>query len=112
METSTARATQAPAASFYMNALEKLQATKDADGKSLLHNSMIVYGSGNADANRHSHDNLPVVLAGAGGGTLTPGRYVKHGSKPMTNLYLTMADRLGLNDLDRFGDSAGPLGDV
>ena len=76
--------------------LEKLQATKDVDGKSLLHNSMIVYGSGNADANRHTHNNLPIVLAGGGGGTLTPGRYVKHGSKPLTNLYLSMADRLGL----------------
>ena len=49
--------------------LEKLEATKDVDGKSLLHNSMIVYGSGNADANRHTHDNLPIVLAGSGGGT-------------------------------------------
>ncbi len=92
--------------------LEKLQATKDVDGKSLLHNSMIVYGSGNADGNRHTHDNLPVILAGGGGGTLTPGRYVKHGSKPLTNLFLSMADRLGIRDLRSFGDSAGPLGNV
>ena len=92
--------------------LEKIQATQDIDGKSLLHNSMIVYGSGNADANRHTHDNLPVVLAGAGGGTLTPGRYVKHGSKPMTNLFLSMADRLGLRGLERFGDSTGRLENV
>jgi hypothetical protein len=73
---------------------------------------MIVYGSGNADANRHTHDNLPVVLAGAGGGTLTPGRYVKHGSKPFTNLYLSLADRMGLRELERFGDSDGRLGDI
>jgi len=92
--------------------LEKLQTTKDTDGKSLLHNSMIVYGSGNADGNRHTHSNLPVVLAGSGGGTLTPGRYVKHGSKPLTNLYLSMAERLGLRDVERFGDSVGRLGDV
>jgi hypothetical protein len=92
--------------------LEKLKATKDADDKSLLHNSMIVYGSGNADGNRHTHSNLPLILAGAGGGTLTPGRYVKHGSKPLTNLYLSMADRFGLRELARFGDSAGRLGDV
>ena len=92
--------------------LEKLQETTDVDGKTLLHNSMIVYGSGNADGNRHTHSNLPLVLAGGGGGTLTPGRYVKHGSKPLTNLYLSMADRLGLRDLERFGDSAGRLGDV
>jgi hypothetical protein len=92
--------------------LEKLRATRDVDGSSLLQNAMIVYGSGNADGNRHSHDNLPVVLAGGGGGTLTPGRYVKHGSQPLTNLYLSMADRLGLRELDRFGDSAGRLGNV
>ena len=61
---------------------------------------MIVYGSGNADGNRHTHDNLPIVLAGGGGGTLTPGRYVKHGSKPLTNLFLSMADRLGLHGLN------------
>ncbi len=73
---------------------------------------MIVYGSGNADGNRHTHDNLPVVLAGKGGGLLALGRYVKHGSKPMTNLYLSMAERLGLRDLDRFGDSTGRLGDL
>ncbi len=73
---------------------------------------MIVYGSGNADGNRHSHDNLPVILAGGGGGTLSPGRFVKHGSKPLTNLYLTMADRLGLRDLARFGDSDGRLANV
>jgi hypothetical protein len=92
--------------------LEKLQQTKDVDGNSLLYNSMIVYGSGNADANRHTHSNLPVVLAGAGGGTLTPGRYVKHGSKPMTNLFLSLADRLGLRGLERFGDSTDRLGNV
>lgn len=92
--------------------LEKLHQTKDVDGNSLLHNSMIVYGSGNADANRHTHTNLPLVLAGAGGGTLTPGRYVKHGSKPMTNLFLSMAQRLGLRELKRFGDSTGQLENV
>ncbi len=92
--------------------LEKLKATKDVDGASLLHNSMIVYGSGNADGNRHTHTNLPVVLAGAGGGLLKPGRYVKHGARPMTNLYLSIAERMGIDDLPRFGDSTGRLGDV
>jgi hypothetical protein len=89
--------------------LDKLQKTEDVDGKPLLYNSMLVYGSGNADGNRHTHSNLPLVLAGAGGGTLKPGRFVKHGSKPATSLFLGMAHRLGLRQLDRFGDSAGPL---
>lgn len=92
--------------------LDRLRTTADVDGHSLLHNSMIVYGSGNADANRHSHDNLPVLLAGGGGGTLTPGRYVQHGSKPFTNLFLSLADRLGVRDLPRFGDSDGRLANI
>jgi hypothetical protein len=92
--------------------LEKLEATKDIDGNSLLYNSMIVYGSGCADGNSHSHTNLPFVLAGAGGGTLTPGRHVKFGSKPATNLYLDLADHFGVQRLDRFGDSTGRLGKV
>jgi len=92
--------------------LQKLEATKDVDGKSLLHNSMILYGSGNADGNRHTHANLPLVLAGSGGGVLTPGRYVQYGSQPLSNLFLTLADRVGVQNLERFGDSTGRLDDV
>lgn len=101
---------------FYMEEfarfLAKLDGMKDPDGTSILHNSMIVYGCGNGDGNRHNHDNLPVILAGAGGGTLNPGRYLKPASMPMTNLYLGMADRLGLQGVDRFGDSTGRLDSI
>ena len=89
--------------------LEQLDQTQDVDGHSLLHNSMIVYGCGNADGNRHTHNNLPIILAGAGGGTLNPGRYVKLSSRPACNLFLGMADRIGVRDLDRFGDSTDRL---
>ena len=92
--------------------LKKMDAVKDPDGHSLLHNSMIAYGGGNSDPNRHNHDNLPFVLAGHGGGTLTPGRYVKHGTTPSMNMMLSMADRMGLTDLERFGDSTGRLADI
>ena len=89
--------------------LKKLDATNDIDGNSLLHNSMIVYGSGNADANRHTHEDLPVVLAGNGGGSLASGR---HGSEPMSNLFLNLADRMGVEGWDRFGDSTGRLTNI
>jgi len=92
--------------------LQKLESTKDVDGRSLLHNSMIIYGSGNADGNRHTHSNLPLVLAGKGGGVLTTGRYLQHGSKPMCNLFLTLADKMGVQKLERFGDSTARLTDV
>lgn len=92
--------------------LQKLDDTKDVDGNSLLHNSMIVYGCGNSDGNRHTHHNLPIVLAGGGGGALQAGRYAKAGGVPMCNLFLSMADRFGVTDLDRFGDSTGRLAAV
>ena len=53
--------------------------------------------------------NLSLILVGAGGGTLTTGRFVKHGGKPASNLFLTMADRMGIKGLERFGDSTGRL---
>ncbi|HWH79577.1 MAG TPA: DUF1552 domain-containing protein [Candidatus Binatus sp.] len=89
--------------------IAKMDQTKDIDGKSLLHNSMIIYGSGNADGNRHTHTNLPVILAGAGGGSLTPGRFAKFDSLPMSNLLLGMADRMGTKNIERLGDSTGRL---
>jgi len=92
--------------------LRKLEDTKDVDGNSLLHNSMIIYGGGNSDGNRHTHVNLPLILAGAGGGKIHPGRFVKHGSKPMSNLFLTMAEHMGVEGLQTFGDSTGILSNV
>jgi len=89
--------------------LEKMEQAKEADGQSLLHHSMLVYGSGNADGNRHTHANLPILLAGAGGGSLNPGRYLKVKSLPLTNLFLSMADRMGAAGLERHGDSTGRL---
>jgi len=86
--------------------LEKMDKTEEADGQSLLHHSMILYGSGNADGNRHTHVNLPLVLAGAGGGAFKPGRYIKARSQPLPNLFLSMADAMGTN-IASHGDSTG-----
>ena len=54
--------------------LEKMEATKDADGSSILLASMIVYGPGNADGNHFPHTNLPMELAGRGGCAFKPGQ--------------------------------------
>ncbi len=89
--------------------LEKMQSTEDVDGKSLLDHSMIVYGSGNADGNRHTHEDLPIVLAGGGSGALKPGRFVKTPGAPLTNLFLTMADAMGTKGIESHGDSTGRL---
>lgn len=92
--------------------LAQLEAKQDVDGQSVLHNSMIVYGCGNSDGNRHTHANLPVVLAGNGGGALNPGRHVATEATPMCNLYLNMLDAMGVPAMERFGDSTGRLAGV
>ncbi len=89
--------------------LEKLQNTEDVDGQSLLHHSMILYGSGNADGNRHTHEDLPIVLAGSGSGAFRPGRYVKTPGVPISNLFLSMADAMDAKHVDSHGDSTGRL---
>ena len=88
--------------------LGKLKAASEADG-TLLDNSMIVYGSGLADGNRHSHEDLPIILAGRAGGSLQPGRYVRmKDGTPMTSLYLTLLERMGVRP-EKIGDSNGKL---
>jgi hypothetical protein len=66
---------------------------------------MIVYAGGNADGNAHSHVNLPVILAGAGGGKLQTGRFHQVPSMPMSNMFLEMLEHMGVRGVDRFGDS-------
>jgi hypothetical protein len=88
--------------------LDKLKATPDGDG-TLLDHSMIVYGSALADGNQHQHNNLPTVIAGRGNGTLRPGRHIRYPDEtPITNLYLSMLDRMGV-PVDQVGDSNGRL---
>jgi hypothetical protein len=87
--------------------LGKLKATPDGDG-TLLDHSMIVYGSGLGDGNRHTHENLPVLLAGRGGGMKAGRHLVYPDGTPMTNLYLTLLDRMGVRP-ETVGDSTGKL---
>jgi len=87
--------------------LDKLAAAKDLDGQPLLNHSMVLYGSGLSDGNAHLHHDLPVMVAGGGGGTLKGGRHVKYAPEtPMTNLYLAMLDRMGVQP-EKLGDSTG-----
>ncbi len=86
--------------------LKRLKETPEGEG-SLLDHSMICYGSGLGDGNRHSHLDLPVLLAGKGNGTLTPGRHIRYPKEtPMANLFLSMLDRMGV-ETEAFGDGTG-----
>lgn len=88
--------------------LDKLRSIPEGDG-TLLDNCMIVCGSGISDGNAHNHDDLPILLAGKGGGAFNPGRHIVFEKEtPLTNLYLTMMDAMQL-PVDRIGDSTGKL---
>jgi hypothetical protein len=88
--------------------IEKMKATKEGDS-SLLDNSMIVYGAGLSDGNRHLHEDLPTLIAGRGGSYIKPGRRIVYRKEtPMCNLFLTMMDRMGV-PVEHFGDSSGRL---
>ena len=91
--------------------IEKMKSIKEGDG-TLLDNSMIVYGAGLSDGNRHTHEDLPTLIAGRGGNYFKPGRRIVHRKEtPMCNLFLTMMDRMGV-PVDNFGDSTGRLDSV
>ena len=86
----------------------KLKSTQDGDG-TLLDHSMIVYGSGIADSNRHTHEELPILVLGRGAGGVKAGRHlVCPKDTPVTNLHLTLLDRMGVHP-ETIGDSTGKV---
>jgi len=86
--------------------MEKLKSIKEGDSN-ILGNSMIVYGAGLSDGNRHTHENLPVMIVGSGGNTIKGGRRITYRKEtPISNLYLSMMDRMGVK-AEHFGDATG-----
>jgi hypothetical protein len=95
--------------SLVTHLLNKLKATREGDG-TLLDQSMIVYGSAMGDSNLHNHKRCPLFLAGHAGGTLKGNTHVKAADgTPMANVMLTLLHDLGIDDLDRFGNSTGTI---
>jgi hypothetical protein len=92
----------------YAYLLGKLRSIKEGNG-TLLDNCMVTFGCGMRDGNAHSPKNLPIVLAGRGGGTLSPGRHISYAPKtPLANLWQGMLRRVG-TPVERFADSSGEL---
>tara|TARA_B100001248_G_C27397936_1_gene467147 strand:- start:3136 stop:4458 length:1323 start_codon:yes stop_codon:yes gene_type:complete len=91
--------------------MDKLSNTKEVDGSRLIDHCMIVFGGGISDGNRHRHSDLPVLLAGGSSHGLKTGRHVDFESLPMTNLYLGLLDRVGVQ-ASQVGDSTGILTDI
>jgi hypothetical protein len=88
--------------------LKRMHSLKEG-ATSLLDNSMVMFGASLKDGNRHDPENLPILLAGRGKGTLRPGRRVRAPEKtPLCNLYLALLERMGVK-AESFGDSTGTL---
>ena len=92
--------------------VEKMGAIDEGEGRTLLDNTMILYGSALKNGNGHTTQNLPVLLAGRGGGRLNPGRrIVLPDETPITNLHLTLAQHMGV-EADSFNTSTGTITDL
>jgi hypothetical protein len=88
--------------------LDRLKQTKEGDA-TLLDRCLLVYGGAICDGNSHSHTNLPVILAGRGGGKIKSGRHIVYPKgTPMSNLYVSLLDHMGV-PVEKFGDSNGQL---
>lgn len=94
---------------LFARMLQRMSQIQESES-TLLDNVLILYGSGISDGNRHNHDDLPVLVAGGGGGALRGNRHLNLGQKtPICNLYLEMLHHAGLG-IESFGDSTGVLG--
>jgi hypothetical protein len=88
--------------------LGKMSAIREGDS-TLLDNSLLLFGSGMSDGNRHDPENLPIILAGRGGRTIDTGRHIAaEKNTPLCNLYASMLDRMGA-PVEKFGDSTAKL---
>jgi len=94
----------------YRYLLERMAATQENE-RSLLDNSMVMFGSSISDGNAHSPMQVPTVLAGRAGGRIDSGRHIKpEKAVPLTNLLVSMLDCLDV-PVEKFGDSKGNLND-
>lgn len=93
----------------FVRFIEKLS-SMDENGKSLLEQSMVLFGSGMGNANSHTNTNLPVLLAGGGfkhGRLLAFDKNSKN-RPPLTNLFVSMLQQFGV-ETDKFSTSTGTL---
>src|SRR6266446_351925 len=98
--------------SMFAYLLEKLRATPDGDA-TLLDHSLVLFGSSISESNIHTHDDLPIVLAGRANGQVQGNRHLVYPKEtPLNNLFLNMFDLAGVPHVDGFGDSTGRLIDL
>jgi hypothetical protein len=91
--------------------LDQLKAVEEGDG-TLLDNSIVYFSSEIEDGNSHRHKNLPVLVAGRGGGQINPGRHIQYDGDPIANLYVSFMNMMGVEGSTFGADGTGPLGQL
>jgi hypothetical protein len=92
--------------------LKRMKETKEADGSSMLDNSLVTYGAALGDGATHQFYDLPMIVAGKGQGQIKQGRLIKMKSGTLnSNLWLTLAQLMGLK-IDSYADSSGVISDL
>jgi hypothetical protein len=98
---------------LWAGVLEKMRSTQEGE-RSLLDNSMLLFCSSLMDGNAHDSTQLPILVAGGGGGTVRGGRvldYSKDPNRKLCRLHMALMERMGMR-LDRFGDAETALADL
>jgi hypothetical protein len=100
-------------ASRFAAFIERMKAAVDLDGRPMLDNSIMAFGSGLNDGNAHARLDVPVMLAGAAGGRITPGRVID-ANRPLADLWRTVMTTMGCTgpEVDGFGDSTGTIDEL
>ncbi len=89
--------------------LDRMKSIVEPNGGTLLDNSMILYGASLGDGNEHDANDLPTLLAGGGGGTITTGRYIENAEPTdLAGLHLSLLQRMGV-EIDEFGTASAPM---
>ena len=96
----------------YAYLLSRMKSIKEADGSSLLDNSLVTYGAGLGDGATHQYFDLPLIVAGKGQGQIKQGRFIKCKSGTLnSNMWLTLAQLMGV-EMDAYADSNGVISDL
>jgi hypothetical protein len=98
--------------SAFARLLERMDQIKEINGTTLLDNTIFTLGAGMGDGTTHQYNDLPLVVAGGGGGKLKMGNHIhcKRGT-PLANLWLTQLRALGIKR-DKYADSTGTVSEI
>jgi hypothetical protein len=98
--------------SAFARLLERMDGIEEANGTTLLDNTIFTLGAGMGDGTTHQYNDLPLVVAGGGGGTLKLGKHIHcRTGTPLANLWLTQLQALGI-ERKTYADSTGTLAEI